>query len=166
NSPVTYDQTKPFAKATARLLEARHPRQVLSDMKKALRVGKVFVDWSQNDDYKTTVCAYSLRAKDQPTVATPVRWKEVENCLKKENPALLSFTSDQVLARVQKQGDLFQPVLTLKQELPEMEQLWLLEPSSPRAAEHAAKRKSATKTRAVTPARARSARPRKKLKAG
>jgi bifunctional non-homologous end joining protein LigD len=118
NIAVTYEQTKPFAKAIARLLEERHPDLVVSDMKKALRVNKVFVDWSQNDDYKTTVNVYSLRAKDQPTVSTPVTWKEVENCLRKGDPELLVFPSDQVLQRVEKSGDLFEPVLKLKQKLP------------------------------------------------
>lgn len=118
NTAVNYEQTKPFAKAIARLLEERHPDQVVSDMKKSLRVNKVFVDWSQNDDYKTTVNVYSLRAKAQPTVSTPVTWTEVENCLKKEDPGLLVFTSDQVLRRVEKLGDLFEPVLKLKQKLP------------------------------------------------
>jgi bifunctional non-homologous end joining protein LigD len=118
NSAVTYEQTKPFAKTIAQLLEERHPDLVVSDMKKALRVNKVFVDWSQNDDYKTTVNVYSLRAKDQPTVSTPVSWDEVENCLKRGDPELLVFTSDQVLQRVEKSGDLFEPVLKLKQKLP------------------------------------------------
>jgi bifunctional non-homologous end joining protein LigD len=123
NTPVTYDQTKPFAKAIARLLEERHPDLVVSDMKKALRTNKVFVDWSQNDDYKTTVCVYSLRARDLPTVSTPVTWQEVENCLKKADPDLLVFTSDQVLQRVEKQRDLFEPVLKLKQKLPPLDAL-------------------------------------------
>jgi bifunctional non-homologous end joining protein LigD len=123
NTAVTYDETKPFAKAIARLLEDRHRDAVVSDMKKALRVGKVFVDWSQNDDYKTTVCVYSLRAKDEPTVSTPVTWKEVENCLKKRDPELLRFTSEQALKRVEKIGDLFQAVLELKQKLPSIEAL-------------------------------------------
>jgi len=118
NTAVTYEQTKPFAKAIAQLLEERHPDLVVSDMKKALRVNKVFVDWSQNDDYKTTVNVYSLRAKDQPTVSTPVTWKEVETCLKKGDPELLVFTSDQALQRAEKFGDLFEPVLKLKQKLP------------------------------------------------
>lgn len=118
NTPVTYEQTKPFAKTMARLLEDREPDLVVSDMKKALRSGKVFIDWSQNDDYKTTVCVYSLRAKDRPTVSTPLSWDEVAQCLKKEDPNLLVFTSDQVLERVAKHGDLFEPVLTLKQKLP------------------------------------------------
>jgi len=118
NTPVTYEQTKPFARAIARLLEERHPDLVVSDMKKALRVNKIFVDWSQNDDHKTTVNVYSLRAKDQPTVSTPVTWQEVENCLKKGDSESLVFTSDQVLQRVEKSGDLFAPVLKLKQKLP------------------------------------------------
>lgn len=123
NTPVTYEQSKPFAKAIARLLEDKYPDQVVSDMKKSLRVNKVFVDWSQNDDYKTTVCVYSLRAKERPTVSTPVTWKEVETCLKKADPELLVFTSDQVLKRVEKMGDLFEPVLKLKQKLPPIEAL-------------------------------------------
>ncbi|HLK07550.1 MAG TPA: non-homologous end-joining DNA ligase [Candidatus Angelobacter sp.] len=118
NTAVSYEQTKPFARAIAQLLEERHPDLVVSDMKKALRVNKVFVDWSQNDDYKTTVNVYSLRAKDQPTVSTPVTWKEVESCLKKADPELLVFTSDHALQRVEKSGDLFEPVLKLKQKLP------------------------------------------------
>ncbi len=123
NTPVTYEETKPFAKAIARLLQGRSPDQVVSDMKKSLRANKVFVDWSQNDEHKTTVCVYSLRAKEQPTVSTPVSWKEVETCFKKGNPELLVFTSDQVLKRVEKMGDLFEPVLTVKQKLPKIEEL-------------------------------------------
>jgi len=123
NTAVTYEKTKPFAKEIARILERAYPDKVVSDMKKVLRVNKVFVDWSQNDQYKTTVCVYSLRAKERPTVSTPVTWKEVEHCLKKKDPELLVFTSDQVLARVEKDGDLFEPVLKLKQKLPKMEAL-------------------------------------------
>ncbi len=123
NTPVTYDQTKPFAKAVARLLEEGHPDLVVSDMKKALRSNKVFIDWSQNDSYKTTINVYSLRAKDQPTVSTPVSWKEVEQCLKRADPELLVFTADQTLKRMEKLGDLFEPVLNLKQKLPKLEQL-------------------------------------------
>jgi bifunctional non-homologous end joining protein LigD len=123
NTAVTYDKTKPFAKEIARILERAYPDKVVSDMKKALRVNKVFVDWSQNDQYKTTVCVYSLRAKDRPTVSTPVSWKEVEQCLKKKDPDVLVFTSDQTLARVEKDGDLFEPTLKLKQKLPKIEAL-------------------------------------------
>jgi bifunctional non-homologous end joining protein LigD len=118
NTAVTYDDTKPFAHELARTLERQHPELIVSDMKKSLRTGKIFVDWSQNDDHKTTVCVYSLRAKDRPTVSTPVTWKEVEDCLKKEDPELLVFTSDEVLQRADKHGDLFEPVLNLKQKLP------------------------------------------------
>src|ERR1700756_3698399 len=123
NTAVTYDQTKPFAKAIAQLLEERYPDQVVSDMKKALRANKVFVDWSQNDNHKTTVCVYSPRAKERPTVSTPVTWEEVENCLKKSDPDLLVFTTDQVLQRTEKLGDLFNPVLKLKQKLPSADAL-------------------------------------------
>src|SRR5215471_14592389 len=123
NTPVTYDQTKPFARAIARLLEAKYPDRVVSDMKKSLRENKVFVDWSQNDDFKTTVCVYSLRAKERPTASTPVTWQEVETCLKKEDPEHLVFVSDQVIKRVEKMGDLFEPVLKLKQKLPGIEAL-------------------------------------------
>ena len=118
NTPVTFDQTKELSLALAQLLEREHPKLVLSKMAKALRTGKVFVDWSQNDEHKTTVCVYSLRAKEEPTVSTPVEWDEVERCLKKKKPDLLKFRSDQTLARVEKLGDLFEPVEALKQKLP------------------------------------------------
>ena len=120
NSPTSYDVTKPFAHALARLLENEHRELVVSDMKKQLRVGKVFVDWSQNDDHKTTVSVYSLRARERPTVSTPVKWEEVEQALKKKDADLLVFEASQVLDRVQKMGDLFEPVLKLKQKLPKL----------------------------------------------
>ena len=147
NTAVTYEQTKPFAKSIAQLLEQRHPDLVVSDMKKALRVNKVFVDWSQNDDYKTTINVYSLRAKDQPTVSTPVTWQEVENCLKKADPELLVFTSDNVLRRAEKSGDLFEPVLKLKQKVPPLAALGQGTPQPAASAE------------VEKPKRARSARP-------
>ena len=119
NTPHTYEQTKPFALALAQLLERRHPELVVSDMKKSLRAGKVLVDWSQNDEHKTTVCAYSLRARERPTVSTPLRWKEVEAVVAATGkPEQLAFTSDDVLARVAEHGDLFAPVEELEQELP------------------------------------------------
>jgi bifunctional non-homologous end joining protein LigD len=83
-----------------------------------VRKGKVFVDWSQNDEHKTTICVYSLRAKEEPTVSTPVPWDEVANCLKKKKAGLLRFRSDKTLVRVEKMGDLFGPVENLKQKLP------------------------------------------------
>jgi bifunctional non-homologous end joining protein LigD len=120
NSPTSYDVTKPFAHALARLLENEHRDFVVSDMKKELRVGKVFVDWSQNDEHKTTISVYSLRAREHPTVSTPVKWEEVEQALKKKDATLLVFEAGQVLDRVQKMGDLFEPLEKLKQKLPKL----------------------------------------------
>lgn len=120
NTPVTYDETKQFAHSVAQLLEREHPREVVSRMTKSLREGKVFVDWSQNDDNKTTVCVYSLRAKERPTVSTPVTWDEVTACLQKKDPQLLSFETKDALARAERHGDLFAPVLTRKQPLPRL----------------------------------------------
>ncbi len=120
NTPTTYDRTKPFARAVAQLLERRDRKLVVSEMTKALRTGKVFVDWSQNDEHKTTVAVYSLRAKDRPTVSTPLLWEEVEETASDGDPDRLVFTSDDVLARVAEHGDLFAPVETLEQELPNL----------------------------------------------
>ena len=120
NTPTTYDSTKPFAHALARLLENEHKDLVVSDMKKELRVGKVLVDWSQNDEHKTTIGVYSLRARERPTVSTPVKWEEVEATWKKKDAGLLVFEAPQVLERVAKMGDLFAPVLKLKQKLPKL----------------------------------------------
>ena len=118
NTPATFDKTKELSRALAEHLEHGHPKLVVSKMAKALRTGKVFVDWSQNDEHKTTVNVYSLRAREQPTVSTPVRWEEVETALKKKKANLLVFPSDRVLQRVAQFGDLFGPVETLKQKLP------------------------------------------------
>ena len=123
NSPTSYEVTKAFAHALARLLENEHRELVVSDMKKQLRVGKVFVDWSQNDSHKTTVNVYSLRAKERPLVSTPVTWAEVESALKKKKAALLQFEAGDVLKRVKKLGDIFAPVLNLKQKLPSLKSL-------------------------------------------
>lgn len=118
NGPADYDHTKGFARSIARLLEKEHPDLVVSKMKRELRDGKVYVDWQQNEDFKTTVCAYSLRAREQPTASTPLRWEEVESVAESGNPDELVFTSADVLARVAEDGDLFAPVETLEQELP------------------------------------------------
>jgi len=88
-----------------------------------MRTGKVFVDWSQNDEHKTTISVYSLRARERPTVSTPVTWEEVERALKKRDPGLLVFEAPQVVARFEKMGDLFEPVLKLKQKLPTLKEL-------------------------------------------
>lgn len=113
---ATYETTKPFAHAVAERLEKRSPRIVVSRMQKTLRKGRVLVDWSQNDEKKTTITVYSLRARERPTVSTPVSWTEVERAIKLGRP--LSFDTEQVLARVKKYGDLFAPVLSLRQKLP------------------------------------------------
>jgi bifunctional non-homologous end joining protein LigD len=120
NTKISYDETKPFANALARLLENEHRELVVSDMKKAIRTNKVFVDWSQNDEHKTTISVYSLRARERPTVSTPVTWDEVSRTLKKKDAGLLVFEADAVLKRVDKMGDLFAPLLTLKQKLPKL----------------------------------------------
>jgi len=118
NTSVTFDQTKDLSRALARHLEGEHGNLVTSNMSKSVRKGKVFVDWSQNDEHKTTICVYSLRAREEPTVSTPVTWDEVANCLKKKKVDLLKFRSDKVIARIEKSGDLFAPVEKLKQKLP------------------------------------------------
>ena len=120
NTKTTYEQTKAFAHALARLLEHEHPELVVSDMKKAVRTNKVFVDWSQNDQHKTTISVYSLRAREHPTVSTPVTWEEVEQALKEKDAGRLVFEAKDVLARVEKMGDLFEPVQKLKQKLPQL----------------------------------------------
>ena len=117
---VTYDDTKPFARAVAELLEKQHPKQVVSRMTKSLRGGKVLIDWSQNDDHKTTICVYSLRAKERPTVSTPVTWDEVEAASRRRSGKVLTFEHDEVLKRVERDGDLFAPVLALRQALPSL----------------------------------------------
>ncbi len=118
NTHVSYEQTKPFARRVAELLEQRMPELVVSRMTKRLRPGKVLVDWSQNDAHKTTVTVYSVRARERPTVSTPVSWEEITHCREAADPELLSFDTDQVLRRVAEQGDLFAPLLAVKQELP------------------------------------------------
>jgi bifunctional non-homologous end joining protein LigD len=118
NSAVTYEKTKAFSHAIAELLESQSPEIVVSNMQKSRRAGKVLVDWSQNNAHKTTVSVYSLRAKESPTVSTPVSWEEIEAVDRGGKPGDLSFVSKEVLQRVKKMDDLFAPVLTLKQKLP------------------------------------------------
>jgi bifunctional non-homologous end joining protein LigD len=117
NTPVTYDQTKAVSHRLAGELEREHPELVVSKMAKNLRAGKVFVDWSQNDRHKTTVCVYSLRAKERPTASTPVEWDEVKAALKKKDAARLNFVCEETLKRVERRGDLFEPMLKMKQKL-------------------------------------------------
>jgi bifunctional non-homologous end joining protein LigD len=118
NSGADYNQTKVVSKGLAQLFEEHHPDLVVHKQLKELRTGRVLIDWSQNDEYKTTVNVYSLRARARPTVSTPVTWEEVTKCMKAGDPSLLVFDSDQVLARVKKLGDLFEPVVKKKQKLP------------------------------------------------
>jgi bifunctional non-homologous end joining protein LigD len=119
NTAVTYGVTAPFAKAIADLMEEQHPDLIVSDMKKALRVKKVFIDWSQNNISKTTAGVYSLRAATgEPFVSMPVTWEELESAVAKGKPADLYFGMDAALARVSEIGDLFNPMLSIKQKLP------------------------------------------------
>jgi bifunctional non-homologous end joining protein LigD len=118
NTPVTFDQTKAFSNAVARVLEKDDPKSVVSAMRKDLRGGKIFVDWSQNDEHKTTSCVYTLRARERPTVSTPVTWDELASAAKRKNAEALVFEAPDVLKRVKKVGDLFAPVLKMKQKLP------------------------------------------------
>ena len=120
NTPTTYESTKTFSHALAQLLEHEHPEMVVSDMKKQVRTGKVFVNWSQNDEHKTTIGVYSLRARERPTASTPLTWEEVERARKKKDANLLVFEAKQVVARFEKMGDLFAPVLELRQRLPDL----------------------------------------------
>ena len=115
---MTYEKTKAFAHALAERLQAQSPDLVVALMQKTLRKGKVFVDWSQNDDHKTTVNVYSLRARERPTVSTPLRWEGITTALAQRKPALLHFEADEVLKRVRRLGDLFAPVLSTRQTLP------------------------------------------------
>jgi bifunctional non-homologous end joining protein LigD len=119
NTPVTYEQTQPFAKSLAERMEREHPDSVVSAMAKVKRAGKVFIDWSQNSDFKTTVAVYSLRAKrDEPYVSMPVTWEELQRALKKNDASRLQFDPDAALGRLEKLGDLWAAVLTRKQKLP------------------------------------------------
>jgi bifunctional non-homologous end joining protein LigD len=123
NGELTYEVTKPYARAVARLLERMYPEQIVSRMTKRLRKGKVFVDWSQNTESKTTVAVYSLRARERPTVSTPLEWDEVEAAADSGDPKPIRFEAADALRRVEERGDLFAPVLGLKQDLPGLEAL-------------------------------------------
>ncbi len=118
NTPVTYDQTEIFAQKVAQAVEKFYPDKVLSKMKKELRKGKVFIDWSQNVRHKTTVCIYSLRAKKIPTVSMPASWQQIESALKDKNAEQLICGPDDAVKRLHHEGDLFEEVLTLEQTLP------------------------------------------------
>lgn len=114
NTPTTHEHASSFALAVAQLMEKHFPEGVISQMSKELRTGKVFIDWSQNSRHKTTVAAYSLRARPAPTVSTPVAWDEVADAA---DGAPLTFVAGEVLARIDGLGDLFADTTTLEQEL-------------------------------------------------
>jgi bifunctional non-homologous end joining protein LigD len=118
NTPVTFEQTSQFSQAVAQLLEQRHHKQVVSVQTKELRKGKVLVDWYQNTDFKTTVAVYSLRARERPTVSTPITWDEVEAVHASKDASLVVFETEDVLGRVEEHGDLFAPMVELEQVLP------------------------------------------------
>jgi bifunctional non-homologous end joining protein LigD len=120
NVKTSYEETKPMAKAIAQLLEKQTPDKVVSKMKKVERKGKVMVDWSQNHRSKTTIAVYSLRARERPTVSTPITWDEVEATIKSGKASDLAFETTDVLERIEEHGDLFAPVLELEQELPDL----------------------------------------------
>jgi len=115
NSPHTHEHASDFALAAAQVLERRDPKRITTTMAKAQRSGRIFIDWSQNSRHKTTICAYSLRARPTPTVSTPVSWDEVADAA---SGMPLSFTAPEVLGRVAELGDLFAPTATLVQSLP------------------------------------------------
>ncbi|HEX8678661.1 MAG TPA: non-homologous end-joining DNA ligase, partial [Chthoniobacterales bacterium] len=119
NCDVTYEVTQPFAKTVAELVAHQMPKRVVSEMAKSIRGGKVFIDWSQNSDFKTTVCAYSMRAKSaEPFISMPIAWDELARAVKRKDEKRLMFRPSEALKRISKVGDLFAPVLTLKQQLP------------------------------------------------
>jgi bifunctional non-homologous end joining protein LigD len=119
NTAATYSGTQALARAAAQRMEREHPKLVVSEMKKELRKGKVFIDWSQNSDFKTTVGVYSLRAKRaHPFVSMPVDWEELERAVASRNAAVLDFPPQAALERLETDGDRFAPTLELKQKLP------------------------------------------------
>jgi bifunctional non-homologous end joining protein LigD len=115
NSTHTQDDSRAFALTVAQAIEKHHGNLVVTEQKKEIRKGKVLIDWSQNAYFKTTVCVYSLRAREHPTVSTPVTWNEVEDAVDGTD---LTFETADVLDRVDDLGDLFEPAATLQQELP------------------------------------------------
>ena len=120
NTGVTYAAAQPFARSVAELLEKQHPKLIVSAMSKALRKKKVMIDWSQNSQSKTTVCVYAMRAKrDEPFISMPLTWREIARARTSKDRAALDFTPAEAVRRLKKVGDIFAPVLTLRQRLPE-----------------------------------------------
>ena len=150
NTGVEYEATKTVALGLAQRLEREHPEAVVSMMERAKRGGKVFIDWSQNDQHKTTVNVYSLRARPHPTVSTPLTWDEVEAGARAKDAGKLVFEAPRVLDRIEKQGDLFEPLLTLKQRLPRA----LLEGVEPPTVDPSQRKASWARRREIEKARA------------
>src|SRR5204862_4623264 len=117
NTDVRYEFTKPTARRIAEILENQTPEAVVSRMARAARTGRVLVDWSQNTEHKSMVCVYSVRAKERPTVSTPLSWEEVESAVDDGRPEVLVFETGDVLERVHERGDLFAAVLSQRQDL-------------------------------------------------
>jgi len=121
NTKTSYEETRPFAQALAQLIAKGDPENILAKMgKKTDRSGKVFIDWYQNNERKTTISVYSLRARERPTCSTPVTWDEVETVADSGDGSKLVFEAGDVLERIEQHGDLFAPVLELEQELPQL----------------------------------------------
>jgi bifunctional non-homologous end joining protein LigD len=119
NTPVSYEQTRPFSHALAQVLERQHPDLIVTTQDRSVRPKKVLIDWSQNTASKTTVSVYSMRARDRPTASTPLEWAEVEAALEAGDPEMLVFEAPAVLKRVAERGDLMAPLLTVEQSLPQ-----------------------------------------------
>jgi bifunctional non-homologous end joining protein LigD len=152
NTPITYELTQPFARTLAELLERRHPALVVADMARSKRAGKVLIDWSQNAAHKTTVAVYSLRgSRPRPYVSVPVSWDELAAALKKKDAGGLHFEPAAALQRVRSLGDLYEPVLTLEQKLPETFTREIAAPAPPRRVQRAAR----TARAAAVPTRSR-----------
>jgi bifunctional non-homologous end joining protein LigD len=120
NGTATFAESRPFAKALAETFEARFPDEVISRQTRSKREGKVLIDWSQNDPHKTTASVYSVRARERPTASTPVEWEELEAAVEAKDAGALDFTVDELRARVAAKGDLYAPLLTQRQELPDL----------------------------------------------
>lgn len=165
NSGLTYCVTQPFAKALAGILAKEHPTRIVAEMAKSKRTNKVFIDWSQNADFKTTVGVYSLRAKrDRPFVSLPVSWDELASALRRQKPDALYFEPEAARKRLAKLGDLFAPVLDKKQSLPELVEQALARQSKSgaqgdRVRNRRAKAKNPTRQRIKNSARKRAGQP-------
>jgi len=121
NTKTSYEETRPFAQALAQLIAKQDPESILAKMgKRTDRSGKVFIDWYQNNERKTTISVYSLRARERPTCSTPVTWDEVEAVAESGDGSQLVFEAGDVLERIEEHGDLFAPVLELEQQLPQL----------------------------------------------